>query len=492
MKCYIAIDLKSFYASVECVERGLNPLDALLTVADSSRTEKTICLAVSPALKAYGVPGRPRLFEVNQRIREVNQRRGRAGTSTSGLQLAARPDLAVDFIIAPPRMALYVDYSRRIYEIYQRHAAPEDIHIYSIDEVFIDATPYLAGNGLSPHDMAMRIIRDVLSETGITATAGIGTNMYLCKVAMDIVAKRMPPDADGVRIASLTEDEYRKMLWTHRPLTDFWRLGRGTARRLEAEGYYTMGDVARASLSREWWFYKEFGVMAELLIDHAWGYEPSEMRYVKAYRPESHSISSGQVLQSAYTVAMARNVTLEMADALALDLVEQGIVTDQITLTVGYDTESLTRPDIRDTYTGEVTRDHYGREVPRHAHGTVNFPTHTSSTSSILQEVAALYDRIVHPSLLVRRLTLGAHHLQPYGYEAKRPEAIQLSLFTDYDALRREQEAEAEAAARERRRQEAIVRLRRQYGKNIILSGINFSEGATQRDRNSQIGGHKA
>lgn len=487
---YIAIDLKSFYASVECVERRLDPLDACLVVADKSRTDKTICLAVSPALKAYGIPGRPRLFEVVQRLREVNRTRGNSGRSASARKLAGRHDLAVDYIVAPPRMRLYMEYSTRIYSIYLRHVAAEDIHVYSIDEVFIDATAYLDTYGISAHELAMRMIREVLSETGITATAGIGTNMYLCKVAMDIVAKKMPPDRDGVRIAELDEMSYRQKLWAHTPLTDFWRVGRGIARRLEAAGICTMGDVARASLNHENWLYQQFGVNAELLIDHAWGWEPVSMAQVKEYHPDSRSMSSGQVLQSAYSFDKAKTVIREMADNVALDLVEQGLVAGQIVLTVGYDRESLTNPEIRSKYHGKITLDHYGRQVPYHAHGTANFKSYTSSSRLMIQLVTELYERIVDPILLIRRLTLSVNCILPESRIPQKPKVMQLDLFTDYEDLRRRQRAEARDFARERKRQEAIISLRRQFGKNAILKGLNYGEGATQRDRNQQIGGH--
>ncbi len=489
---YIAIDLKSFYASVECIERQLNPLDACLVVADESRTEKTICLAVSPALKAYGIPGRPRLFEVVQKVREVNYRRGRSGKSTLGRELAERHDLAVDYIVAPPRMQLYVDYSTRIYDIYLRHIAAEDIHVYSVDEVFIDATAYLDTYKTTAHDLAMRMIREVLEETGITATAGIGSNMYLCKIAMDIVAKKMPPDKDGVRIAELDEMSYRRQLWTHTPLTDFWRLGKGIARKLEAVGLRTMGDVARASLTHEDWFYNQFGVNAELLIDHAWGWEPVTMDLVKAYHPETRSMSSGQVLNRPYTYEQAKTVVQEMADNVALDLVDKGLVTDQIVLTVGYDIENLTRPEIRSQYSGKISTDHYGRQVPYHAHGTSNFDRYTSSSRLIIEHVTELFERIVNPILLIRRLTLSINRLLSEGQVTQKLQAVQLDLFTDYEELERRQQAEAEEFAKERRRQEAIIKLRKQFGKNAILKGLNYADGATQRERNEQIGGHKA
>ena len=489
---YIAIDLKSFYASVECVERGLNPLDTCLVVADGSRTEKTICLAVSPALKAYGIPGRPRLFEVVQRVREVNRTRGRSGKSYSTQELASRPDFAVDYLVAPPRMQLYVDYSTRIYDIYLRYISAEDIHVYSIDEVFIDATTYLDTYRTTAHDLAMRMIRDVLAETGIIATAGIGTNMYLCKIAMDIVAKKMAPDKDGVRIAELDEMSYRKQLWNHRPLTDFWRVGHGIASRLQAIGIYTMGDIASCSLTNEDWLYRLLGVNAELLIDHAWGWEPVTMRDVKAYQPETHCMSSGQVLQNPYTFEMARVVVQEMAESVALDLVDKRLKTDQIVLTIGYDTESLTNPQICAKYDGRITTDRYGRQVPYHSQGTGNLDRYTSSAQLITRQVVELYDRIVNPILLVRRLTLSINHLLPENKIPEKKATGQLDLFTDYEALAKKEAAEEEALAKERRRQEAILRLTKRFGKNAILKGLNFSEGATQRERNQQIGGHKA
>lgn len=488
---YIAIDLKSFYASVECIERRLNPLDTCLVVADESRTAKTICLAVSPALKAFGLPGRPRLFEVVQKVREANRSRGRSGKSASGRELAERPELAIDYIVARPRMQLYVDYSNRIYEIYLRHVAPEDIHVYSIDEVFIDATAYLKTYRMTAHQLAITMIREVLDETGITATAGIGTNLYLSKVAMDIVAKKMPPDNDGVRIAELDEAEYRRQLWSHTPLTDFWRLGRGYARKLSAAGLHTMGDIARASIDHEDWFFRQFGVNAELLIDHAWGWEPATMAAIKSYRPETHSMSSGQVLTCAYTFDKALTVIQEMADDMALKLVDKKLVTNQIVLTVSYDTENLTNPDIRAEYNGRVSTDYYGRQVPYHANGTARLDRYTSSSQLIIKHVTELFERIVNPHLLVRRLTLCVNNLLPEDKAPRRQPPVQLDLFTDYEELERRQRAEDEELAKERRRQEAIIKLRKQFGKNTILKGLNYTEGATQRTRNQQIGGHR-
>lgn len=488
---YIAIDLKSFYASVECVERGLDPLDTLLVVADESRTQKTICLAVSPALKAYGTGGRPRLFEVVQKVNEANRRRGRYGKSYSAKMLREHSEMAIDFVIALPRMSHYIKFSTKIYEIYLRFIAPEDIHVYSIDEVFIDATDYLALYNLTAHDLAMKIIRTILKETGITATAGIGSNLYLSKIAMDIKAKKMQPGEDGVRIAELDEMSYRRELWHHTPLTDFWRVGAGIARNLMLNGMFTMGDVARMSLVNENLLYRLFGVNAELLIDHAWGWEPVTMAQVKAYRPESKSISSGQVLQHPYTASQARTVVMEMADAVSYDLLEKGFLTDQVVLTVGYDVESLTDPDISRSYNGDIHIDRFGRKVPSRAHGTVNIERPTSSSEILVEKTAALFDRIINPRLLVRRLTLSINHLIPEAEIAGKPRVRQLGLFDDIEEINRREQQETKKRDKERRQQEAILNIRRKYGKNVILKGLNFADGATQKDRNSQIGGHR-
>lgn len=487
---YIAIDLKSFYASVECVERGLDPLDTCLVVADLSRTEKTICLAVSPALKAYGTGGRPRLFEVVQKVREANRRRGRAAKSCYKSVLDANPQVAIDYLVAPPRMARYIDYSTRIYKIYLRFIAPEDILVYSIDEVFMDVTSYLETYGMTAHELAIRMIREVLAETGITATVGIGSNLYLSKIAMDIVAKKMPADKDGVRIAELDEMSYRRQLWEHEPLTDFWRVGRGIANRLAQYGIYTMGDVARCSVNHEGLLYQLFGVNAELLIDHAWGWEPVTIDTARAYRPATKSISTGQVLQCAYTAGKARNVVLEMADNVSLELIDKQMLTNQLVLTVGYDVESLTNPEIRAKYHGRITSDHYGRQVPVHAHGTINIEHPTASTAILTAKVAELYDRIINPDLLVRRLTLALNNLvaETDVHEDRQP--VQLELFTDYEEIKRRKEAEAAELSKERRRQKAILKIKKMYGKNAILKGLNYADGATQRDRNRQIGGH--
>lgn len=501
---YIAIDLKSFYASVECTERQLNPLTTHLVVADSQRTEKTICLAVSPSLKSYGIPGRARLFEVVQRVKEVNNERrckapGRqfTGSSYCAAELAAHPELELSYIIAPPRMAFYLDYSTIIYNIYLKYIAPEDMHVYSIDEVFMDVTHYLKTYGMTPAELASKIIQDVLDSTGITATAGIGTNLYLCKVAMDIVAKHVEPDSHGVRIAQLDEAGYRKLLWNHRPLTDFWRVGHGYRKKLEAAGLFTMGDIARCSLGSERDYHNEdllyemFGVNAELLIDHAWGWEPTTIDLVKAYKPETSSISSGQVLHCPYDTEKGRLIVREMTDLLVLDLVEKKLVTDQMTLTLGYDIENLTNAEIRNRYKGEVVTDHYGRKVPKHAHGTANLKRPTSSTRIILDAVTELYDRIADPGLLIRRVTIAANRLLDERQVKETEHYEQLDLFTDYAALEKERKEEEERLSRERKLQEAMLSIKHKYGKNAILKGMNLQEGATTMERNRQIGGHK-
>ena len=496
---YIAIDLKSFYASVECVDRGLDPLTTNLVVADVSRTEKTICLAVSPSLKAYGIGGRARLFEVVQRVNEVNNERRRVagwkmtGKSYDDLELRAHPDLELDYIAAPPRMAHYMEVSTKVYETYLKYIAPEDIHVYSIDEVFMDVTAYLGSYRMTAHDLTMKMIRDVLATTGITATAGIGTNMYLSKVAMDIVAKKMPADKDGVRIAELDEMTYRRELWDYRPLTKFWRVGKGIAEKLAVYGIDTMGGLARMSVRQEGLLYRLFGVNAELLIDHAWGWEPCTMEAVKAYRPETNSFSSGQVLQEPYTFKKARVVVQEMADAMSLDLVAKRLVTDQLVLTVGYDAECLTNPEIRARYHGPTATNFYGKTVPKHAHGTFNFDRPTSSSRLIMDGAAQLFDRQVNPDLLIRRLNLTTNHVMSEEAAAARTDVPrQLDLFTDYEALERQHREEQARLDKERRMQEAQLTIKRRFGKNAILRGLNFEEGATAKERNEQIGGHKA
>ncbi len=504
-RTYIAIDLKSFYASVECIERGLDPLTTNLVVADNSRTEKTICLAVSPALKSFGIPGRPRLFEVVQKVKEVNCQRKRlapgqnmTGSSTFLPDLLANAALEVDYIVTPPQMAHYIEFSTRIYQVYLKYIAPEDIHVYSIDEVFIDASQYMKLYGMTAHQLAMTIIRDVLATTGITATAGIGTNLYLAKVAMDIVAKKMPADKDGVRIADLDEISYRQQLWSHRPLTDFWRVGRGYTKKLEKNGLYTMGDIARCSLGKENEFYNEallyklFGINAELLIDHAWGWEPCTIEQIKSYKPENNSIGAGQVLQCPYDWEKTRLVVREMADALSLDLVSKGLITDQIVLTIGYDIENLTITERRKSYSGQVTVDRYGREIPKHSQGTANLGKHTASTREITEAVMELYDRISDSSLLVRRLNISANHVVSEDSINKDDMVEQLNLFTDYTALEKKHELEEAERQREKRRQLAIIEIKKKFGKNSILKGMNFQDGATAMERNGKIGGHKA
>lgn len=498
-RSYIAIDLKSFYASVECVERGLDPLTTNLLVADISRTEKTICLAVSPSLKSYGLSGRARLFEAIGTINSANAlRRIKApqhefsGSSYDNTKLQADPSLAIDYITAPPRMALYIDYSTRIYEIYLKYVAPEDIHVYSIDEVFIDATHYLKPLKMTAYEFAKTIISDLLRTTGITATAGIGPNLYLCKVAMDIVAKHIPADRDGVRIAKLSEAEYREKLWSHRPLTDFWRIGHGISRRLESCGLYTMGDVARCSVNNEALLYKLFGVNAELIIDHAWGWEPCTIKDVKSYKPSSNCLTVGQVLHSAYTNDKARLIVHEMADTHALDLVAKGLVTDQIVLSVGYDIENLQNPEICKNYKGEIVTDHYGRKMPKHAHGTINLKKPTSSAKEIVTATLRLFDQITDKSLLIRRLNITTNHVLNEKTLEKRDQNEQLDLFTDYDALLKLRENEKTALEREKRMQQAIISIKNRYGKNAIFKGMNLQEDSTALDRNRQIGGHKA
>lgn len=517
-KVYIAIDLKSFYASVECVERGLDPLTTNLVVADASRTEKTICLAVSPSLKAYGIPGRARLFEVVAKLKEVNANRRLntsshrfEGSSHDDIELKSNPNLEISYIAAPPQMNKYMDYSTKIFNIYMKYVSSEDIHVYSVDECFIDATHYLKFYNMSARELAITMLRDVLASTGITATCGIGSNMYLAKVAMDIVAKHVAADADGVRIAELDEMTYRQKLWTHKPLTDFWRVGRGYSKKLIENGMYTMGDVARCSIGgpndfyNEDLLYKLFGVNAELLIDHAWGYEPTTIDLIRQYKPENNSLSSGQVLQHPYSFDKGRLIVKEMTDLLVLDLVEKGLVCDQIVLTIGYDIECLSNPDIAKKYHGEITTDYYGRKVPKHAHGTANLGVFSSSTILIMDKVTELYNRIVNPDLLIRRVTIAACHVLT-EHDAKDKEAAssyeQMNLFdfitetnasentTDStDNIIKTKEKQLE---QEKRLQQAMLDIKKKYGKNAIVKGMNLEEGAMTIERNSQVGGHRA
>lgn len=504
-RTYIAIDLKSFYASVECRERNLDAMTTNLVVADWSRTEKTICLAVSPSLKSYGISSRPRLFEVVQKVKEANEkRRWKApqhilkGKSTNHLELQRDRSLAIDYIVAPPRMALYLDYSTQIYNVYLKYIAPEDMHVYSIDEVFMDVTSYLNIYKMSVHELVKTIIKDVLSTTGITATAGIGTNLYLCKIAMDIVAKHTEPDEDGVRIAELDEMSYRKLLWNHRPLTDFWRVGRGYAKKLEANGMYTMGDVARCSIGKltkrhnEDLLYKLFGINAELLIDHAWGYEPCTIEIIKAYRPERNSISTGQVLQHPYSYKDTKIVVKEMADLLSYDLLDRSVVTDQIVLTIGYDSANLSSQSNKFPYKGEVTTDMYGRKIPKHAHGTINLGRYTSSTKVIVDATVELFERIIDHELLVRRITIVANRVLDEKSAAESQNVQQVSLFTGLVNVQGSQKKEVKEEQRDKDRQKAVLEIKKKFGKNAILKGINLEENATAKDRNVQIGGHKA
>lgn len=500
-KAYIAIDLKSFYASVECIERGLDPLDTNLVVADGERTEKTICLAVSPALKGLKISGRARLFEVVKAVSDANEKRknflnaGFSGESFFASELKKNPSLKISYITAPPRMALYSKYSTDIYALYLKYIAPEDMHIYSVDEVFIDATDYLKSYKTNAKQLTEKIISEVFEKTGITATAGIGTNLYLAKIAMDVMAKKMKPDKNGARIAYLDEKLYRQELWGHTPITDFWRVGKGYAKKLEEHGIFTMGDIARCSLSKygEDKLYKMFGVNAELLIDHAWGTEPCTIADIKAYRPQNSSLSYGQVLKCPYDFFGARLVAKEMAEHAALDLVEKGVVCDQLVLTVGYDVENLANPDISKKYKGEITADAYGRKVPKHAHGTENLELFTSSSKLISKGVTTLFDRIVNKDLLVRRITLAANRIKfENETECKNTGPVQLELFEDYDAESDKDKNLKKHLEKEKNLQKAVIDIKKQFGKNAVLKGMNFEKGATAIERNGQIGGHKA
>ena len=499
MRIYCCIDLKSFYASVECRERGLDPLKTNLVVADKSRTEKTICLAVTPSLKAYGIPGRARLFEVVQKVNEINyERKIRAknhefnGLSYDDIELKNNSNLKLDYIIAQPRMAKYMKYSTSIYNIYLKYVAPEDIYPYSIDEVFIDITNYLKTANMKPRQFVTTMIYDVYKTTGITATAGIGTNMYLAKIAMDIGAKHIKPDAKGVRIAELDEMQYRKLLWNHRPITDFWRVGRGYAKKLEKNNIFTMGDVARCSVNNEELLYKLFGINAEFLIDHAWGYEPCTMNDVKKFKPTTNSISLGQVLSAPYNYEQAKLIVKEMTDSLVLDLVDKHLITNQLVLTIEYDIENLTNSKIRKSYNGEITTDRYGRNIPKHAHGTINLKEKTSSTKLIMEAIQELYERIMNKNLLVRKIYVVANNVvnENEGEETKQNE--QISLFIDYKKQEEEKEERKSERKRENNLQHTILDIKKKYGKNAILKGMNLEKDGTMKDRNSQIGGHKA
>ena len=491
---YIAIDLKSFYASVECRERGLNPLTTNLVVADNSRTEKTICLAVSPSLKQYGIPGRARLYQVIQRIQEVNIERQKrnnnsnfTGTSYDDIALKRNNDLEVSYIVAPPRMKYYMKYSANIYNIYLKYFSEEDIYVYSIDEVFIDVTHYLNTYKMKARDLATKVIQDVYNTTGITATCGIGTNLYLAKVAMDIGAKHTKPNEYGVRICGLDEITYRKLLWNHKPITDFWRVGKGYAKRLEKYYIYTMGDIAKISVENEELLYKLFGVNAELLIDHAWGWEPCTLKEIKAYKPSSNSISSGQVLHCPYNYEKTKLIFKEMAELLSLDLVEKQLVTDQIVLDIGYDIDNLINPEISKDYKGEITLDRYGRKVPKHAHGTINLEHHTSSTKIIIDAVIKLYDRIINDKLLTRRLNITANNVINENEINKKNNYEQINLFQNQAKI----EKQIKKEQLEKNIQKAMISIKRKYGNNAVIKGMNLEEGGTTIQRNTQVGGHK-
>lgn len=491
-KIYVSIDLKSFYASVECRERNLDPNTTNLVVADESRTSKTICLAVSPSLKKYGIPGRVRLYEVIQKVNQINFERRRKiggnkfiGKSYDEIELRKDPKLELDYIIAEPRMSFYMRYSTKIYNIYLKYFSEEDIYVYSVDEIFCDITNYLKMYKTNARELVTKVIQDVYETTGITATAGIGTNLYLCKVAMDIVAKHVKPDKNGVRIAGLDEITYRKYLWTHTPITDFWRVGKGYQKRLEKNGIYTMGDVAKTSIKNEELLYKLFGVNAELLIDHSWGYEPCTIKDIKKYKPESNSLSSGQVLHCPYNAEKTKLIVKEMTELLALELVEKKLVTDQLVLTIGYDVENLKNDEIRKLYKGEITEDRYGRKVPKHAHGTINLEEKTASTKKLMEAVEKLYDRIINDKLLTRRINLTANKVVKEG--KKQAEFEQMDLFTNYNEIKQKEIKDE----KEKNLQYVMIDIKKKYGKNAILKGMNLVEGGTTIERNGQVGGHK-
>ena len=496
-RIYMCIDLKSFYASVECVERGLDPLTTNLVVADESRTDKTVCLAVTPSLKQYGIGGRARLYEVKQTVNKINRERKNIikskfiDKSYNDTDLKNNNKLELDFIVAPPRMKYYMKYSTRIYEIYLKYLAPEDILVYSIDEVFCDITNYLNMYKMTSRELVTTIIKDVYDTTGITATAGIGTNMYLAKIAMDIVAKHIKPNEYGVRIAGLDEMTYRKKLWNHKPITDFWRVGKGTAKTLASYNMFTMGDIAEKSISNEKLLYKLFGVNAELLIDHAWGYEPCTISDAKSYKPTTTSLSSGQVLHEPYNYEKARLIVREMAELLSLDMFDKHYVTDHLVLTIGYDIENLTNPKIRNLYDGEITVDMYGRKTPKHSHRTIRLDHKTSSSTLIANKFIELYENIVNKNLLIRRINIAVCNLE-YEDKIKTQKVIkQFDLFSDYEIESKKYEQELQAEKNEKKIQKAILNIKTKYGKNSILKGMNLMEGGTTIERNKQVGGHK-
>lgn len=487
-RVYASIDLKSFYASVECMERGLDPLTTNLVVADTSRTEKTICLAVSPSLKKYGIPGRARLFEVNEKVRNVNfKRRLKAnnnkfiGKSYDDTKLENNNSLELDFIIAKPRMAYYMKYSTDIYNVYLKYISPDDIFSYSIDEVFCDLTSYLRTYNVTAKELVSKIIMDVYRTTGITATAGIGTNMFLCKVAMDILAKHTEPDCNGVRIAILDERSFRKKLWSHTPITDFWRVGKGYSKSLERYGIYTMGDVARCSILNEDLLYRLFGVNAELLIDHSWGWECTTISDIKGCKPESKSISSGQVLSCPYNYEKSRLILKEMVDLLVLDMVGKKYLTDMLVLTVDYDVENL---KYNSNFNGKLKEDRYGRMVPKPAHGTFRLENMTSSTMTIMDGFLKLFDKIVNKDLLIRKINICVGNLLREDKISTSYE--QLDFFTDIE----EKLKQDEKLQKEKKLQETVIGIKNKYGKNAIIKAFNLEEGATTLSRNRQIGGH--
>ena len=494
MRTYACIDLKSFYASCECVERGLDPLTTNLVVADLSRTEKTICLAVTPSLKAYGLSGRSRLYEVVQKVKEINELRKEKnnnylnGKSFSSIELENNNNLALDYIVASPQMALYMKYSTNIYNIYLKYFSKEDIYVYSIDEVFCDITDYLKLYKKKPKDLITMIITDVYKTTGITATGGIGTNPYLAKIAMDIVAKHIKPDKNGVRIAVLDQKSYKELLWDHEPITDFWRVGRGIANRLKEYGIYNMGDIAKTSIENEDLLYKLFGINAELLIDHAFGYEPCTLKDIKSYKPNTYSLSQGQVLHTPYDFKKAKIVVREMSEALTLDLVDKGFVTDHLVLTIIYDVENIKNPKYKKLYNGEIVYDHYGRGMPKPSHGTIRLDHKTSSTKTITDYIVKLYDKIVNPLLLIRKLNIAVCNIKPKEQEEKKQVYRQLDIFNNIEILDKTIEEEK----KELKAQEALLRIKKKYGKNAILKGMDLIEGATAISRNKQIGGHSS
>ena len=493
---YIAIDLKSFYASVECVERGLDPLTTNLVVADVSRTEKTICLAVSPSLKKYGIPGRARLFEVIQAVKKINKERLKnapnhvfTGKSFDENELARNPSLELDYIAATPQMAHYITKSAEIYNIYLKYINAEDIHVYSIDEMFADVTKYTKVYKKDAEGIATMMILDVYKQTGITATGGIGENLYLAKVALDIISKHTKQNKDGVRIGKLDELSYRKLLWEHTPLTDFWRIGRGYTSRLFKHGLITMGDIARQSLIDEDVLYQEFGINAELLIDHAWGYEPVTIEDIKKYKPKNNSLSIGQVLSRPYTHNEARLIIKEMADSLSMDLTKKELLTDQIVIAFGYDIGDVTEK----MNESQLEKDWYGRTVPTGEHGSINLTHFTSSTTEIMNAATKLYDKLVNKKLHVRRIFIVASRvINEKDIDKVTPKYEQLNLFMSEEEFSQRKKVNSVEEMKEKKLQKTIINIKDKYGKNSVLKGMNYEKSGTTIERNKQIGGHKA